>query len=81
VLIDKASFRARLGNLGERTFDSLLARGIVPPPLELCPRVPRWTEQDVELTVSRLPRREKRQEPETLATGRRKRIEQLKGGQ
>ena len=58
----------------------LRADGIVPEPLELGPRQARWSENDWADIVRRLPRREKQPEPETLAQGRRRRIETLKAG-
>lgn len=80
ALLNKAEFRRRLGNISERKFDALRAAGIVPAPLELGPRVARWTHKDYLDTVAALPRREKAPEPATLAQGRRERIEALKAG-
>ncbi len=76
-LLAEADFRARLG-IAERTFKALRAAGIVSAPLELGPRCLRWTEDDYADTVSRLPRRERAAEPQTLAEGRRRRIQKLK---
>lgn len=77
-LLTEADFRAKLGGMSERKFKGLRAKGVIPPPLELGPRVARWTEQDFADTVAKLPRREKAPEPQTLAQGRRARIESLK---
>lgn len=78
-LLNERDFRAALGGIGERRFRELLAAGIVPAPLELGPRAPRWTQDDVAITIGRLRRRDpQRPEPETLARARRERIERLK---
>lgn len=65
-------------DVGERTFKSFVATGIVPPALELGPRLRRWTAEDLAETIRRFPRRKRAPEPETLARGRRSRIEKLK---
>ncbi len=77
-LLTEAAFRALLGGMSERKFKELRAAGIVGAPLELGPRVARWTHADYLETVARLPRREKAPEPATLATARRARIEAMK---
>lgn len=77
-LLTEAAFRALLGGMSERKFKELRAAGIVGAPLELGPRVSRWTHSDYMETVARLPRREKATEPETLSAGRRARIEAMK---
>jgi len=79
-LLTEAAFRALLGGMSERKFKELRAAGIVGAPLLLGPRVSRWTHVDYQDTLARLPRREKTQEPETLATARRARIEAMKRG-
>lgn len=79
-LLNEAAFRAKLGGISERKFKELRATGIVGAPLELGPRVARWTHADFEETLQRLPRREPKPEPETLASGRRAKIERLKSG-
>lgn len=76
-LLTKESFR-RLLNVSLRKFEELLAAGIVGPPLDLGPRAARWTYADYEATLVSLPRRERQPEPESLAAGRRRRIEALK---
>lgn len=78
ALLTEATFRALLGGMSERKFKQLRAAGIVPAPLELGPRVARWTPSDYAETLARLPRRERAPEPETLATARRARIESMK---
>lgn len=78
-LLTESAFAARLG-IGERKFKQLRAAGLVPEPLRLGPRASRWTEHDYEVTLTRLPRREQAPEPETLAQGRRARIEKMKAG-
>jgi hypothetical protein len=70
ALLSERDMRALLGGLCERKFKMLLAAGIVPAPLELGPRIARWTRQDYEETVRRLPRRTERHEPPTLVAGR-----------
>jgi hypothetical protein len=77
-LLTEADFRALLGGMSERKFQQLRAAGIVGAPLELGPRVARWTHADYLETVARLPRREKAPEPETLGAARRARIEAMK---
>lgn len=79
-LLTEADFRAKLGGMSERKFKELRAKGVIRPPLELGPRVARWTEQDFAETVAKLPRRERAPEPQTLAQGRRARIEHIKSG-
>lgn len=79
-LLTESTFRELLGGICERKFKQLRADGIVDAPLELGPRVARWTHQDYEATLQRLPRRKKGPEPDTLASGRRARIEAMKGG-
>lgn len=73
-------FRAALGGVCERTFAYLRARGVVDPPLELAPRLHRWTAEDVANTIARLPRAKPAAEPKSLAAGRRERIERMKAG-
>lgn len=77
-LLTEADFRAMLGGMSVRKFKALRAQGVVPQPLELGPRVARWTRTDYELTVARLPRRQTAPEPEKLGDARRARIERLK---
>ena len=77
-LLTEAAFRALLGGTSERKFKALRAAGIVGDPLELGPRVARWTHEDYLATLARLPRREKAPEPATLASARRARIEAMK---
>jgi hypothetical protein len=79
-LLTAADMRAALGGLSERRFHELRAARIIPPPLELGPRAPRWTADDLAETISRLPRRERLSEPATLAQGRRARIDKMKAG-
>jgi hypothetical protein len=79
-LLTKRDFCTLL-SLSERKFEQLRAAGIVGAPLELSPRVARWTQADYDETVRRLPRREGAPEPARLAEGRRARIERMKGGQ
>lgn len=79
-LLTEADFRAALGGMSERKFKELRAAGIVSEPLELGPRVPRWTHDDLAETISRLPRRQKAAEPSRLATARRARIDAMKSG-
>lgn len=79
-LLTKAAFRELLGGMSERKFDELRAAGIVPAPLELGPRVARWTRADFEETLQRLPRRAKAPEPEMLSAGRRKRAAAARTG-
>lgn len=79
-LLKESDFRALLGGMSERKFKELRAAGIVPEPLELAPRVSRWTYGDYLETVERLPRRQRVPEPELLAKGRRTRIERIKAG-
>ena len=80
ALFTQKALIAALGGMSERKFNSLRAEGIVPDPLELGPRAPRWTHEDYLEILRRLPRRPLRQEPTTLAEGRRERIEKLKSG-
>lgn len=77
-LLTAADMRNALGGMGERRFHELRAAGIIGAPLELGPRAPRWTQQDLAETISRLPRRKRTAEPQTLADGRRARIESMK---
>lgn len=79
-LLTTVDMRAALGGMGERRFHELRTEGIIPAPLELGPRAPRWTFDDLAATINRLPRRERSPEPETLAQGRRARIESMKAG-
>ena len=79
-LLTEKSLSSALGGISERKFKELRAAGVIPDPLELGPRAPRWTYQDYLEILRRLPRRQVRHEPETLAEGRRARIESLKAG-
>lgn len=79
-LLTQAELRAALGGISERKFQELQAEGVIPAPLALGPRCPRWTAEDLALIVSRLPRRERQAEPATLSHGRRARIEAMKRG-
>ena len=79
-LLTEKALRAALGGISERKFKDLRAAGVIPDPLELGPRQPRWTPTDFLEILRRLPRRPIRQEPETLAEGRRARIERIKAG-
>ena len=73
-LLKESDFRALLGGVSERKFKELRAAGVVGPPLELSPRVARWTHNDYLETLARLPRRERAPEPTTLAKGRNARL-------
>ncbi|MBL8343955.1 MAG: hypothetical protein JNN03_00790 [Rubrivivax sp.] len=64
--------------MSERKFKALRAQGVIPQPLELGPRVARWTHEDYLETVARLPRRAPTPEPATLGEARRARIERMK---
>ena len=75
-LLSEAEFRTLLGGICERKFKELRAAGLVSPPLELGPRVSRWTHGDYLETLARLPRRERAPEPATLAQGRNARLAQ-----
>lgn len=77
ALLTEADFRALLGGMSERKFQALRAEGVIPAPLELGPRAPRWTHDDFWWVVSSLPRREKAPEPQRLQDGRRARIERM----
>jgi predicted DNA-binding transcriptional regulator AlpA len=77
-LLTQAEFRQLLGGMSERKFQQLRADGIVPAPLELGPRVARWTSSDVAEAIAKLPRRAAKEEPETLAEARRRRINAMK---
>lgn len=79
-LLTEKDFRALLGGMSDRKFKALRAAGVIPTPLELGPRVARWTHDDYVAVVSALPRREKAPEPPTLAQARRERIEAMKAG-
>lgn len=79
-LLTEAGFRQLLGGMSERKFKELRAEGIVGAPLELGPRVARWTYGDFEDTIQRLPRRTFKPEPESLASGRRKHVDLMKAG-
>jgi predicted DNA-binding transcriptional regulator AlpA len=78
-LLTKAKFCELLA-ISERKFDELLSSGVIDPPLDLGPRAGRWTHEDYAAAVTRLPRRNRQAEPETLSAGRRRRIEGLKAG-
>ena len=80
ALLTEADFRALLGGVCERKFKELRAAGIVGAPLELGPRVSRWTHTDYEETLARLPRRQAVGEPASLREGRRARIDAMKRG-
>lgn len=73
ALLTERDFRGLLGGMCERKFKALQAAGVVPLPLELGPRVARWTREDFEETIRRLPRRAKRGEPPTLSNARQRR--------
>lgn len=80
ALLTESAFRALLGDVSPRKFAELLAAGVINAPLELGPRMPRWTVDDFNDAVARLQRRSPQAEPQTLAEGRRARIEAMKGG-
>jgi hypothetical protein len=77
-LYKESEIRAALGGISERKFKEMRAAGIVPAPLELGPRVARWTSADFDLILQRLRRRQKSLEPAMLAEGRRARAERTK---
>ena len=77
-LLTEAAFRALLGGMSERKFKALRAAGVIGDPLELGPRIARWTHGDYQDTMARLTRRPKTPEPATLASARRARIEAMK---
>ena len=79
-LFTESKLRAALGGMSERKFKELRAAGVIVDPLELGPRTPRWTHDDYLEILRRLPRRPLKQEPTTLADGRRARIERMKAG-
>lgn len=79
-LVGEDEFAQLLG-VSRRTLKDLRASGLVPEPLSLGPRLPRWhIPHDIEDTVRRLERRERRAEPGDLAAARRAHIEKLKAG-
>ena len=80
ALLKESDFRQLLGGMSVRKFKALRAAGVIPTPLELSPRVARWTHDDFALVVASLPRREQAHEPPTLAQARRARIEAMKAG-
>lgn len=80
ALLTEKDFRALLGGMSDRKFAALRAAGVIGPPLELGPRISRWTIEDYHAVVAALPRREKVPEPQPLARGRRARIEAMKAG-
>lgn len=77
-LLTELDFRWLLGKVSERKFKELRADHVIPDPLELGPRMPRWTYDDYEAVVATLRRRNAIAEPESLAAGRRERIQRLK---
>lgn len=80
TLLTEADMCRELGDISERKFKELRAAGFIPDPLQLGPRCPRWTHDDLAEVIARLPRRERAPEPPTLAEGRRERIEKMKAG-
>lgn len=80
ALLTQAEFRALLGGMSERKFHQLRASGVVGPPLDLGPRVARWTQDDYLETLSKLPRRLKQAEPQCLVAGRSGVAGKKKGG-
>jgi hypothetical protein len=79
-LLTESDMRRLLGGVSERKFKALRAAGVVGDPLNLGPRMSRWTHADFQQAVARLPRRPAAPEPETLSQGRRARIEAAKLG-
>lgn len=77
-LLTEATFRELLGGMCQRSFRQLRTRGIVPAPLELGPRVVRWTHDDYLETLAKLPRRQARPEPAVLQQARRDYIDRMK---
>ena len=80
TLFTESKLRAALGGISVRKFKELRAAGVIVDPLALGPRSPRWTHDDYVEILRRLPRRPLKQEPTTLADGRRARIERMKAG-
>lgn len=79
-LLTEADLRQLL-SIGERKFKELRATGVIVDPIELGARCARWTWEDYEQILARLPRRARAAEPQTLAQGRRARIDAMKSSQ
>ena len=77
-LMDQAEFE-RLLLVSERTFHYMDANGLIPAAMVIGPRSKRWLYPDhFDAVVNALPTAGRGSEPETLAAGRRSRIEKLK---
>lgn len=82
VLLDAKQAAATLG-ISERKFHALRASKApwLPKPIALGPRLLRWPRAELEAAVVAAPRFEGADEPVSLAAGRRKYIEVLKGAE
>lgn len=70
ILFTEKTLRAALAGVSERKFKELRAAGIVPDPLMLGARCPRWTLDDYHEILRRLPRRQRQPEPARLTEAR-----------
>ena len=76
ALLTAAQAACEVFGVSERTFHAMRAKGLVPHPIQLGPRLLRWARSDLEAAVAALPRQEPGPaEPAQLARGR---IERLK---
>lgn len=73
----KAADAAAIYNVSERTFHVMRAKGLVPAPVELGPRLLRWHRAELEAAIAAMPRQ---QEPAPVPTQLRRKIEAIKTG-
>jgi len=75
ALLTAAEAARDIYSVSERTFHNMRARGLVPAPVVLGPRLLRWVRADLEAATATLPRQERATEPPQLL---RSRIERMK---
>ena len=72
ALLTAAQSAGEVYGISERTFHVMRAKGLVPPPIVIGPRLLRWSRADLEAAVAGLPRKEATTaQPAQLVEGKR----------
>lgn len=79
ILLTDAEMASALG-VSPRTFHVILAQPYAPKAIVLGKRLHRHSLAEWQAAVASMPRLQEAQEPESLASARRRRIEDMKGG-
>ncbi len=69
ILVDDDGAAALLG-VGKRTFTDLIPEDWMPVPIQLGPRLRRWSIDELRAAVAKMPRQTERVQPQSLLRGR-----------